>query len=96
MTETAGGSDVGRTGTIARKDDDGRWRLLGTKWFTSATTSEIVLTLARPEDAPEGSRGLVLFRVHRVLEDGTRNRIVVRRLKDSLTTLSRARQLERF
>ena len=86
MTETAGGSDVGRTGTIARKDDDGRWRLWGTKWFTSATTSEMALTLARPEGAPEGSRGLVLFRVHRVTEDGARNRIVVRRLKDKLGT----------
>jgi acyl-CoA dehydrogenase len=86
MTETAGGSDVGRTGTIARKDDDGRWRLWGTKWFTSATTSEMALTLARPEDAPEGSRGLVLFRVHRIMEDGTRNHIVVRRLKDKLGT----------
>ena len=86
MTETAGGSDVGRTGTIARKDDDGRWRLWGTKWFTSATTSEMALTLARPEGAPEGSRGLVLFRVDRIMEDGTRNRIVVRRLKDKLGT----------
>jgi alkylation response protein AidB-like acyl-CoA dehydrogenase len=85
MTETAGGSDVGRTGTTARKVD-GVWRLWGTKWFTSATTSEIALTLARPEGAPQGSRGLVLFRVHRILEDGTRNRIVVRRLKDKLGT----------
>jgi alkylation response protein AidB-like acyl-CoA dehydrogenase len=85
MTETAGGSDVGRTGTTARRVD-GVWRLWGTKWFTSATTAEIALTLARPEDAPRGSRGLVLFRVHRILEDGTRNRIVVRRLKDKLGT----------
>jgi len=86
MTETAGGSDVGRTGTIARREDGGDWRLWGTKWFTSATTSEMALTLARPEGAPQGSKGLVLFRVHRVLEDGTRNRIVVRRLKDKLGT----------
>ena len=86
MTETAGGSDVGRTGTVARRDDNGRWRLWGTKWFTSATTSEMALTLARPEGGPEGSRGLVLFRVHRFLGDGTRNRIIVRRLKDKLGT----------
>ena len=85
MTETAGGSDVGRTGTTARKVN-GVWRLWGTKWFTSATTSEMALTLARPEGAPQGSRGLVLFRVHRILEDGARNRIVVRRLKDKLGT----------
>jgi len=86
MTETAGGSDVGRTGTVARRDGLGAWRLYGTKWFTSATTSEMALTLARPEGAPEGSAGLALFRVHRVLDDGERNAIVVRRLKDKLGT----------
>jgi acyl-CoA dehydrogenase len=86
MTETAGGSDVGRTGTTARRDADGSWRLTGTKWFTSSTTSEMALTLARPEGAPQGSRGLGLFMVHRHLEDGTPNRISVRRLKDKLGT----------
>ena len=86
MTETAGGSDVGRTGTVARRDESGRWRLYGTKWFTSSTTSETALTLARPEGAPEGSRGLGLFRVDRFLDDGARNSIVVRRLKDKLGT----------
>ncbi|HEY7874658.1 MAG TPA: acyl-CoA dehydrogenase family protein, partial [Actinomycetota bacterium] len=86
MTETAGGSDVGRTGTVARRDEFGQWRLHGTKWFTSSTTSETALTLARPEGAPEGSRGLGLFRVNLFLEDGSRNAIVVRRLKDKLGT----------
>ena len=86
MTETAGGSDVGRTGTVARRDEAGAWRLYGTKWFTSSTTSETALTLARPEGAPEGSRGLGLFRVNRFLDEGTRNAIVVRRLKDKLGT----------
>ena len=86
MTETAGGSDVGRTGTVAGRAGDGSWRLTGTKWFTSATTSEMALTLARPEGAPEGSKGLTLFRIHRTLEDGRRNNIVVRRLKDKLGT----------
>lgn len=85
MTETAGGSDVGRTGTVAKLDGD-VWRLYGTKWFTSSTTSEMALTLARPEGAPEGSRGLVLFRVHRNLDDGGNNNIFVRRLKDKLGT----------
>ncbi|MEA2452895.1 MAG: hypothetical protein QOG04_1605 [Actinomycetota bacterium] len=85
MTETIGGSDVSRTQTIARRDG-GAWRLHGTKWFTSATTSEMALTLARPEGAAEGSSGLSLFRVHRMLDDGTRNAIIVRRLKDKLGT----------
>ena len=86
MTETAGGSDVGRTGTVARLDDEGNWRLSGTKWFTSSTTSEMALTLARPEGAPEGSRGLGLFMVRRQLAGGTPNGITVRRLKDKLGT----------
>jgi acyl-CoA dehydrogenase len=86
MTETAGGSDVGRTATVATQDADGQWRLFGTKWFTSATTADMALTLARPEGAPEGARGLALFRIHRYLEDGTRNQILVRRLKDKLGT----------
>lgn len=85
MTETIGGSDVSRTQTVARRDG-GAWRLHGTKWFTSATTSEMALTLARPEGAAEGSRGLALFRIHRMLDDGSRNAIVVRRLKDKLGT----------
>jgi alkylation response protein AidB-like acyl-CoA dehydrogenase len=85
MTERAGGSDVSRTETIARRDGD-TWRLYGTKWFTSATTSEIALALARPEGNPEGSRGLALFVVE--LRDGAgrlRN-ILVNRLKDKLGT----------
>ncbi|HEX2051084.1 MAG TPA: acyl-CoA dehydrogenase family protein [Actinomycetota bacterium] len=86
MTETAGGSDVGGTETIARVDERGRWRLTGTKWFTSSTTSEIALTLARPEGVAPGSRPLALFRVHRTLDDGSANGIVVRRLKDKLGT----------
>jgi alkylation response protein AidB-like acyl-CoA dehydrogenase len=61
MTERTGGSDVGLTETVARASGDGRYRLFGTKWFTSATTSEMALTLARPEGNPAGGRGLALF-----------------------------------
>jgi alkylation response protein AidB-like acyl-CoA dehydrogenase len=81
MTETTGGSDVSRTQTVARRDGE-LWRLHGTKWFSSATTSEVALTLARPESSKE----LALFRIHRSLDDGARNAIVVRRLKDKLGT----------
>jgi alkylation response protein AidB-like acyl-CoA dehydrogenase len=88
MTEMTGGSDVGRTETVARRDDSGNWRLFGTKWFTSATTSEVALTLARAEGAEAGSRGLSLFRIHRMNPDGSRNNIFVRRLKDKLGTRS--------
>ena len=51
MTESAGGSDVGLTETAARQEAKG-WRLYGRKWFTSAITSQVALTLARPEGNP--------------------------------------------
>jgi acyl-CoA dehydrogenase len=88
MTETTGGSDLSRTETVAVRDDAGTWRLSGTKWFTSATTSEMALTLARPQAAgvETGSSALALFRIHRVNSDGTPNHITVRRLKDKLGT----------
>ncbi|HVV88000.1 MAG TPA: acyl-CoA dehydrogenase family protein [Kofleriaceae bacterium] len=86
MTERTGGSDVSTTETVARKDGDG-WRLTGTKWFTSATTAEMALTLARPEGNPDGSRGLALFFVPVRDDDGRlMPGISVNRLKDKLGT----------
>jgi acyl-CoA dehydrogenase len=92
MTEREGGSDVGRPATVARQDADGRWRLWGTKWFTSATTADCALALARPEGAAAGSRGLGLFLVE-LVDPGTGRRqigdtILVDRLKDKLGTRS--------
>lgn len=86
MTEKEGGSDVGRSGTVATKDASGVWTLRGTKWFTSATTADIALALARPDGAGEGSRALGLFLVELRNPDGSWNGIRVRRLKDKLGT----------
>jgi alkylation response protein AidB-like acyl-CoA dehydrogenase len=85
MTERTGGSDVGLSETVARKDGDS-WRLHGTKWFTSATTSEMALTLARPEGNPAGGRGLALFHVQVRDEEGALNGITIHRLKEKLGT----------
>lgn len=85
MTERTGGSDVSQSETVARKDGD-TWRLYGTKWFTSATTSEMALTLARPEGNPDGSRGLALFLVELRDASGRLRNIQVNRLKDKLGT----------
>jgi alkylation response protein AidB-like acyl-CoA dehydrogenase len=85
MTERTGGSDVSRSETVAKKDGD-TWRLYGTKWFTSATTSEMALTLARPEGNGEGSRGLALFLVELRDANGRLRNISVNRLKDKLGT----------
>lgn len=86
MTETTGGSDVGRTETVARQGEDGRWRLHGRKWFTSAATSQMALTLARPEGNPPGGRGLALFYLEMRDADGRMNGIRIDRLKDKLGT----------
>ncbi len=86
MTEKEGGSDVGRTGTVAREHADGTWTLYGTKWFTSATTTNMALALARPEGAGDGSRALSLFALELRHSDGSWNGIGVRRLKDKLGT----------
>ena len=48
MTEPKGGSDVnGSTETVAVPCGGGGWRLHGYKWFSSATDSDMALTLAR-------------------------------------------------
>jgi acyl-CoA dehydrogenase len=85
MTERIGGSDVARSETVARPDGDA-WRLYGTKFFTSATTSEIALTLARPEGNPAGGKGLALFYLETSDEAGLPNGLVIHRLKDKLGT----------
>ncbi|HEU0132286.1 MAG TPA: acyl-CoA dehydrogenase family protein [Mycobacteriales bacterium] len=88
MTESEGGSDVGRATTAARADADGTWRLHGEKWFCSATTAEFAVALARPDGAPGGSRGLACFVVPRYAA-GTRDTapgLFVHRLKDKLGT----------
>ena len=89
MTEKAGGSDIGRVETVAR-NEGGTWRLYGDKWFCSHADADVALMLARPEGAPEGTRGLALFALPRRLEDGTRNSYRIVRLKDKLGTRSMA------
>jgi alkylation response protein AidB-like acyl-CoA dehydrogenase len=85
MTESIGGSDVGQTETVARRDADG-WRLYGTKWFTSATTADMALTLARPEGNPPGGRGLAMFYLELRDESGRLQNLQINRLKDKFGT----------
>jgi len=85
MTEATGGSDVGLSETVACRDGD-QWLLTGRKWFTSATTSQMALTLARPEGNPAGGRGLALFYVETRNSADMPNRMCVNRLKDKLGT----------
>ena len=85
MTERTGGSDVSGTSTIAKLGSDSaeyRYRLSGTKWFTSATTSQIAITLAYIE----GQKNLSVFLVRLRDEAGALRNIRVNRLKDKLGT----------
>ncbi|WP_426285317.1 acyl-CoA dehydrogenase family protein [Luteibacter sp. E-22] len=86
MTETPGGSDVGRTETTARQDAEGQWRLYGRKWFSSAVVGEAALALARPEGAGTGTAALALFYVETKDEHGAWRGITIDRLKKKLGT----------
>lgn len=89
MTEKTGGSDVGRSQTKA-VFKDGKWRLYGTKWFTSAITSQMAMTLARivneNGESIKGSRGLSLFYLEIRDKEDNLNGIEILRLKDKLGT----------
>ena len=90
MTEKTGGSDVGALTTVARRDTDGTWRLWGDKWFCSNASATMALTLARPEGAAAGTRGLGMFLVPKHLPDGAKNAWTLNRLKDKLGSRSMA------
>ena len=89
MTEKTGGSDIGQI-KLTAKYEDGEWRLYGDKWFCSCADGDVALLLARPEGAVEGSAGLGLFALPRHLDDGSRNKYRIVRLKDKLGTRSMA------
>src|SRR5574337_38063 len=76
MTEKQGGSDVRAGTTRAVPNVDGSYTRTGHKWFTSAPMCDIFLVLAQ---APGG---LSCFFLPRVLPDGSRNRMLLQRLKD--------------
>jgi acyl-CoA dehydrogenase len=82
LTEIQGGSDVGATRTVAIKNGN-HYLLSGEKWFASNCDAQVSLVLARVSDKP-GTKGLGLFLVPAILEDGSRNKIIIRRLKDKL------------
>ncbi|XP_039361336.1 acyl-CoA dehydrogenase family member 11-like isoform X2 [Mauremys reevesii] len=91
MTERKGGSDVASgTESVAREQPDGTYCLYGFKWFTSATDSDMALTLARIMEAQgrveQGSKGLSLFFLEVRDKEGKLNGIEVQRLKEKLGT----------
>lgn len=92
MTERAGGSDVSNTSVTARFENN-EWRLHGDKWFTSATTSQMAMVLARVETGTAAGAGvagepgkLALFYVELRDSRGRLQGIQVNQLKDKLGT----------
>lgn len=88
MTEKQGGSDVRSNTTVARPlETAGRgqpYALTGHKWFFSAPMCDAHLVLARTE------AGLSCFFVPRWRPDGSKNTILIQRLKDKLGNRSNA------
>lgn len=83
LTEPQCGTDLGQVKTKALPQDDGTYKLNGTKIFISSgehdlTDNIIHIVLARLPDAPEGTRGISLFIVPKFIpnnegEVGERN-----------------------
>ncbi|CAM3716588.1 acyl-CoA dehydrogenase family protein [Bordetella sputigena] len=90
MTEQGAGSDIAATATEARRDGQGQWRLYGDKWFCSNPDADLAMVLARSEGAQDGLKGVSLFLLPRVLDDGSANHYRIIRLKDKLGTRSMA------
>ncbi len=88
LTEVQGGSDVGANVSTASPDPAiaGAWRISGEKWFCSVADADLFAVTARPNGAPDGTKGLACFLVPRTLDGVTPNGFRIRRLKDKLGT----------
>lgn len=89
MTEQGAGSDVSAITTQA-SEKDGEWFLTGDKWFCSNPDAGVAMVLAHVEGAPAGMKGLGLFLMPKLLDNGTHNHYQILRLKDKLGTRSMA------
>jgi hypothetical protein len=80
LTEPQAGSDLALLRTRAENQEDGTYRITGTKIFITYGEHDLAeniihLVLARTPDAPKGIKGISLFLVPKVLPDGRRNAI---------------------
>lgn len=78
LTEPQAGTDLGAIRTAAEKQADGTYLLRGQKIFITYgehdfTPNIIHTVLARVPGAPEGTKGISMFIVPKVLPDGRRN-----------------------
>jgi len=87
MTEIKGGSDLGANVETTAREQGDRWQLSGDKYFASNIGADLAVVAARPEGAPQDVRGLALFLLPRLKENGDLN-YTVRRIKDKIGTRS--------
>ena len=84
MTEKQGGSDLRQITTEAVPISGGWYALTGHKWFFSVPTADLFLTLARTPAGP------TCFLAQGWREDGSRNRLLIQRLKEKCGNRSNA------
>jgi len=84
MTEKQAGSDLRATQTTAVPIGGGKYALTGHKWFFSVPTSDLFLTLART------AAGISCFLAQGWRDDGSRNLLLLQRLKDKCGNRSNA------
>lgn len=89
LTEIQGGSDVGQNASEALFEN-GEWKISGEKWFCSNANADLMFVTARYDKNIPGTKGLGLFLVPAVLDNGERNNYTIRRLKDKIGTRSMA------
>ncbi len=75
LTEPHAGSSLGDITTTATPTEDGHYLIKGSKIFISGadhqlTDNVVNLTLARIEGAPDGTKGISLFAIPRLREEG--------------------------
>jgi alkylation response protein AidB-like acyl-CoA dehydrogenase len=89
LTEPHAGTDLGLIRTRAVPAPDGSYRITGQKIFITCgehdlTDNIVHLVLAKLPDAPEGTRGISMFLVPKVLADGSRNGLTATALEHKM------------
>jgi acyl-CoA dehydrogenase len=87
MTEIKGGSDLGTNVEAVARPGAEHWSLTGDKYFASNVGADLAVIAARPAGAPANVRGLALFLLPKLRQNGELN-YFVRRLKDKIATRS--------
>ena len=89
LTEPGAGSDVGAATTSATPIGNGKFKIRGVKIFISSGDNDLYkniihLVLAKTPGAPAATKGLSLFVVPKLREDGTLNDVVCTKIEEKM------------